>query len=478
MCTAPAKASVIEGLLSRMTRDSSLSHSPTVALSDVEQLGEDIAVLASRLHAATYELLVLLRQFDEAVGWNNGFRSCAHWLHWRTGIDLGAAREKVRVAKALADLPILSGALQRGAISYAKVRAITRVATPANEGQLLDLALTATASQVERVARAWRRCDRVAAARQAEARHLSRYLQTYVDDDGMLVIRGRLTPEQGAVVQRALEAAGDRLWRESRDAAPAQTVAEETTIGQRRADALVLLAESALAGELDGGSAGDRYQVVLHVESVGDEADAALPALNHSVVECGDRVVDVSAETSARLACDAAVVVMQADPDGSALDVGRKTRTVPPAIRRALHARDTSCRFPGCTARRCDAHHIVHWADGGPTSLSNLVLLCRRHHRLLHEGGHTVHSSEREFVFVGATGRVVEAVPTAPSWTRSATLELAEDRTCSWLCELPADDRGEPTTPPTWDGTPFDLPYIIDAVRGAEPLPAPRSPER
>src|SRR6476659_7415895 len=107
----------------------------------------------------------MLRRFDDASGWNNGFLSCAHWLHWRTGIDLGAAREKVRVARALPDLPNLSAAMQRGAISYAKVRAITRVATPANESQLLDVALTATASQVERVVRAWRRCDRVAAAR-------------------------------------------------------------------------------------------------------------------------------------------------------------------------------------------------------------------------------------------------------------------------------------------------------------------------
>ncbi|HWN87273.1 MAG TPA: DUF222 domain-containing protein, partial [Vicinamibacterales bacterium] len=79
----------------------------------IEQLGEAIAALAARLHAATHELLVLLREFDERAGWNNGFLSCAHWLHWRTGIDLGAAREKVRVAKALAALPRLSDAMQR-----------------------------------------------------------------------------------------------------------------------------------------------------------------------------------------------------------------------------------------------------------------------------------------------------------------------------------------------------------------------------
>ena len=188
----------------------------------VEHVGEAIAELASRLHAATYELLVLLREFDAQAGWNNGFLSCAHWLSWRTGIDPGAAREKVRVARALADLPQLSGAMQRGEISYAKVRALTRVATPANEERLLDIAYAGTAAHVERVVRAWRRCDRVEAAREAERRHLHRALHTWVDDDGMLMIRGRLTPELGAVVQRALDAASDALFRESAHAAQAR----------------------------------------------------------------------------------------------------------------------------------------------------------------------------------------------------------------------------------------------------------------
>src|SRR6187399_3216336 len=209
----------------------------------IEELGEAIATLAARLHAATYELLVLLREFDERAGWNNGFLSCAHWLHWRTGIDLGAAREKVRVAKALADLPRLSDAMQRGTISYAKVRAISRIATPENEAQLLDLAYAGTAAHVERVVRAWRRCDRVEEARDTERRHLSRTVTTYIDDDGMLVLRARLTPELGAVVQRALDAASERLYQDSKDAASPTSVAEEVTAAQRRADALGLMAE-------------------------------------------------------------------------------------------------------------------------------------------------------------------------------------------------------------------------------------------
>ena len=190
-------------------------------------------------------------------------------MHWRTGIDLGAAREKVRVAHALAALPRISAAMQRGAISYAKVRALTRVATPDNEASLLDFAQAGTAAQTERLVRAWRRVDDAAAAAQEESRHLHRQLSTWVDDDGMVVIRGRLTPEVGAVVQRALEAAADRLFREAQGARRVEQLADEVTPAQRRADALGLLAESALASELDRGSAGDRYQVVLHVEAPG-----------------------------------------------------------------------------------------------------------------------------------------------------------------------------------------------------------------
>ncbi len=173
----------------------------------------------------------------------------------------------MRVAHALAALPRISAAMQRGSISYAKVRALTRVATPDNEASLLDFAQAGTAAQTERLVRAWRRVDDVAAAAQDESRHLHRQLSTWVDDDGMVVIRGRLTPEVGAVVQRALEAAADRLFREAQGAPRAEQLADEVTPAQRRADALGLLAESALTSDLDRGSAGDRYQVVLHVEA-------------------------------------------------------------------------------------------------------------------------------------------------------------------------------------------------------------------
>jgi hypothetical protein len=336
----------------------------------VEYLGEAIANLAARIHAATYELLVMLRQFDEGNGWTNGFMSCAHWLHWRTGIDLGAAREKVRVAKALAQLPLLGGALQRGEISYAKVRALTRVATPENEARLLAVAYEGTAAQVERLARAWRRCDHIQEGRDRERAHLGRSVTTYVDEDGMVVLRARLPPELGAVVQRALEAASERLY-------------------QRRADALALLAEAALEGRLDRGTTADRYQVVMHVEGQASEP------LEQGVLELADGGIHVS----------------------------------------------------GCTARRCDAHHIEHWVDGGATALDNLVLVCRRHHRLVHEGGYGVELVGGEATFIRPDGRRIAMAPL-----------LSSDGA------LVVDGRVGSRSLRCWDGTRLDVGYAIDVL--------------
>ena len=426
-------------------------------------LGEAIAELAARLHAATYELLVLLREFDERAGWNNGFLSCAHWLHWRTGIDLGAAREKVRVAKALATLPLVSAVMQRGAISYAKVRAITRVATADNEASLLDLALAGNCAHVERFVRAWRRVDRVVAAKRTATQHLHRQLSTWVDDDGMVVIRGRLTPEVGAVVQRAIEAAADRLFRETSGAPTGNAMAEDLTPAQRRADALALLAESALAANFDGGTAGDRYQVVLHVsadaavESPSESStQSASPAALDGVIEVDHGALYVSTETSQRLACDASLVHMRHDAEGEVLDVGRKTRTIPPSIRRALAARHTGCRFPGCTSRRCDAHHVTHWSDGGVTRLDNLVLLCRRHHRAVHEGGFAViRGLGGVLTFLRPDGAPLQVAPGVPS-------------------DLPGLPDATPRVTgklPTWDGTRFDLAWAIDVLYRGQVVP-------
>jgi hypothetical protein len=422
-------------------------------LSELEALGERIAALSAQIQAATYQLLVMLREFDERAGWNSGFRSCAHWLNWRTGLDLGAAREKVRVARALASLPQISAAMERGAVSFSKVRALTRVATAGNEGELLELALAGTAAHVEKVVRGWRRVDRLAEAEHEAKRHAGRYLNVYRDEDAMVRVEGRLTPEAGEALLKALAAGGDALFdqaREERDEAGDGVTAE-----QRRADALGLVAESALATGLDPGTRGDRYQVVLHVDAPrlrGEGGDAETDG--QSLWQDG---AHVSAETSRRLACDCAVVEMRHDADGRVLDVGRRARKISPALRRALKRRDEGCRFPGCGLRLCDAHHVEHWADGGATKLDNLVLLCRRHHRAVHEEGFRVElSANGQPRFFRPDGRVLHDAPLLRAAAGDASIHLQRDleRMGIWM---------DPTAGlPSWDGTPVDVALAVN----------------
>jgi hypothetical protein len=306
------------------------------------------------------------------------------------------------VARALAHLPLLRAALGRGEISYAKVRAVTRVATPDTEERLLKLARAGTSDHVERVVRGWRGVDRRAERDEAQRQHVSRCLQVHPDDDGTVVVRGRLTPEAGALLMRALDAAREVLYRKrSREDDP-------PTMAQQQADALVLVAESALHQGLNPGTSGERYQVVVHVDA-GGLANAEQPG--QSVLDDGARV---SAETSQRLACDASRVVMQEDANGNLVEIGARTRTIPPALRRALHRRDKGCRFPGCHVRFTEGHHIKHWAQGGPTRLSNLALLCRRHHRAVHEDGFRLaREPEGALVFYRPNGWVLPHVPAA-----------------------------------------------------------------
>jgi hypothetical protein len=374
----------------------------TAPVAELDRLGDQIAELSAHLEAATARLLDLIREFDTRAGWHSGFRSCAAWLSWRVGLDLGAARERVRVARALGTLPRLAQALARGELSYAKVRALTRVATPETEERLLAVGRAGTAEHVERIVRGWRRLDRKAEARETALQHVSRALHAYQDEAGMVVLRGRLTPEVGALLLRALAAARETLYQKAEGE-------EAPSMAQQQADALALLAETALHRDLDPGTPGERYQVVVHVDGP-VLADPDQPG--QSVLEDGVRV---SAETSQRLACDASRVLMRHDADGRLLEVGARTRTIPPALRRALHHRDRGCRFPGCGLPRGEGHHVRHWAQGGPTTLSNLALLCRRHHRAVHEEGFQVErQADGALRFQRPDGRLLPDVPRAP----------------------------------------------------------------
>jgi hypothetical protein len=423
-------------------------------IAEVDRLGEEIAELSAHLEAAGARLLELIREFDARGGWNDGFRSCAHWLSWRVGVDLGAARERVRVARALGSLPRRAEALARGELSYAKVRALTRIATPDEEERLIAIGKAGTACQVERIVRGWRRVDALAEAHEAARLHKSRGVHVYQDEDGMVVIRGRLTAETGAVLMQALNAARETLYQRSRGTdAASEPSGAATSMAQEQADALVLLAETALHHQLDPGAPGERYQVVVHVDASA-LADAEAPG--QSVLEGGTHV---PAETSQRLACDASRVVMRHDADGRIVEVGARTRTIPPAIRRALHHRDRGCRFPGCGVAFGQGHHIRHWAQGGPTALSNLTMLCRRHHRAVHEEGYQVERQpDGELKFRRPDGRLLPDVP-PPRTVPDDPVRALRGRNEGAGLQLGSD-----TLRPGWLGEPLDVGYAISVL--------------
>jgi len=449
---------------------------------ELERLGEEIAELAelaAHLDSATARLLDLIREFDARGGWGNGCASCAHWLTWRVGLALGAAREHLRVARALGSLPGLREALARGELSYSKVRALTRVATPETEERLIAVGRAGTAEHVEMIVRGWRRMDRKAEVEESTRRHRHRALHVYPDADGMVVIRGRLEPEAGAVVMQALTAARDALYRRRKADVPAGTDTpdvpagtsvvdgspEAPTMEQQQADALALVAETALHREMEPGTPGEHYQVVVHVDA-GVLADADAPG--QSVLEGGARV---PAGTSQRLACDASRVVMRHDAHGRITEVGARTRTIPPALRRALQHRDKGCRFPGCGRLFGQGHHIKHWAHGGPTKLSNLAMLCRRHHRAVHEEGFQVErQANGELCFRRPDGRPLPDVPemlTVPG-NPSDTVRAENDPH-----NIHINAR---TAMPSWQGERLDVGWAISVLHPLAAYPLARPP--
>jgi 5-methylcytosine-specific restriction endonuclease McrA len=429
---------------------------------ELERLGDEIAELSAHLDAAAARLLDLIREFDAQGGWNAGFRSCGEWLSWRTGLDLGAAREKVRVARALGNLPRLAQALARGELSYAKVRALTRVATPDIEERLLAVGRAGTAQHVERIVRGWRRMDRKAEARDAALQHKGRALHVYQDEDGTVTVRGRLAPEVGALLIKALDAAREALYQRARiQVTKAADVSAETpvpvdetpTMEQQQADALALLAETALHHGLDPGAPGERYQVVVHVDA------PVLADPDHPGQSVLDDGVRVSAETSQRLACDASRVIMRHDAEGRLLEISARTRTIPPALRRALQHRDQGCRFPGCGARFGQGHHIRHWAQGGPTTLSNLALLCRRHHRAVHEEGYQVERQpDGDLQFRHPSGWAIPYVPPPAEVPGDPAHAIRAPNEAEGLV-LDAH-----TATPGWHGERLDVGYVMDVL--------------
>ena len=355
-----------------------------------EHLEHEITTLAAHICAATCRWLGLIAEFDRRechLAW--GFHSTTAWLAWTCGLTPRAAREHVRVARDLARLPLIRESFGRGELSYSKVRALTRAAEPETDAELLELARQATAAQLERTVRAFRSALAAAEGKPPP----DTFFAWDWEDDGTLSVRGRLDADQGALLIEAMHH-GHAIVRgrgEGRFADGSQPPP------QRHTDALAALAEASLTSAGCSGG-GDRYQVVIHVDANGRRqlADGSV----------------LAPEAARRLLCDAAVVAL-AESQDEPLSVGRRTRTVPAALRRALRARDGGCRFPGCSHERfLDAHHITHWADGGETALGNLVHLCRRHHRLIHEGGYSVaRGADGELEFRHPCGSLLRATP-------------------------------------------------------------------
>jgi hypothetical protein len=413
---------------------------------DTDRLGDEIAELAAHLDAATHRLLALIRRFDEAGGWaDQGALSCAHWLSWRIGLELGAAREHVRVARALADLPLVDDALRQGRISYSKVRALTRVATPDTEASLLEMARASTASQLERICRGYRTAMRNAAGERPEDEADHRWVRERETGPGLVRFDVQLRPDEAAVVRRALEAAMQRAWQATDVPAGTRTAA------LHRADALVAVAEQYLAG---GPAASvPPVEVVVHVDAATLAGPDAGGTLNDGTA--------LGPAATERLACDAAVVEVVEDSRGNVLDVGRRRRTIPTLLRRALRLRDSGCRFPGCTNRRTDGHHVVPWARGGATALDNLCSLCRRHRTHVHDYGFRMEGDGAGgFRFFRPDGREVTASPPPPG--PLDPVETLRERHHAAGLALNAG-----TACPRWDGRAPDYDHAVFCLLSA-----------
>jgi hypothetical protein len=412
-------------------------HPPT-PLDDDEQLAAQITLLAGQINAANYRLLKLIAEFDTRKGWSGG----------------------------------------------GTVRAMSRVATPDNEDFLLTIARYGTASHVEKVVNKYRGVQRTLDDSEAQEQDQARKLVYYQDDDGMWVIHARLPAEAGAIVVKAIEAVArpeqearqEHLPQHQQQDVPAETdFAAETSakteqlhdlLEQTRADALITITEHFLASSDDntqwqGLKGSERCQLMLHVDinTLHRHSDQVDPAHEHCHL---DDKHWISPATARRLSCDTSLITVLEDKRGNVLNIGRRTRTVPASIGRALALRDPTCRFPGCCeSRYVDAHHIKHWADGGETSLDNLVTLCRYHHRQLHQGtfGITVNN----------TGGEMQLVFSAPSGTTILQsvfpqFESVPAGTCAAYLGRLAPDVHAGTAVTRWRGEDCDYGMAIDAL--------------
>lgn len=405
-----------------------------------ERLEADVCTMAGQLAATMCRFLLRVGELDRREAWKSWeCRSMAHWLSWKCGVGLRAAHDQVRVARALEALPAITEAFAAGTISYSKVRALVRVATPESDADLVDLARCGTAAHIERIVAGYeqvrRLCDGDLAAAQVTARGI--WVETLAD--GTVELRVRLTPDTAVAVLAEVDARAAEMG-------PPTAGDEREPFSARRADALVEIVTAARAERTGAPTVCD---IVVHadLETLSD----GVPGRCESSDGTG-----FSMQTLQRLACDGRVQLI-VEREGRTIDVGRSTRKIPAALRRALAERDEGrCRWPGCESRfGVEIHHLVYWTHGGPTDRSNLVSLCWRHHRSVHERGwHLSGDPDRDLLFVGPDGRTVAESERLPSVEPQAG-------------GLSIDEQ---TIQPTWAGEILDLDLAVIAIRSRNGL--------
>ncbi len=329
----------------------------------------------------------------------DGFVSATSWLRHVTGVASGVAGRRIKNARFVGEYPRIDEMYSAGRVVEDRLAALADLAAdfpesfPDSAEMLAGFAESLGPRSFRRAVGYWRHLAMEHAASSPDGLFEKRWLRLSPTYSGMVRVDGQLDPESGAVVLEALAAAtteSDRSSVSAHTAEPARA---------RRVDGLVEICRRFL----------DQGTVVEGGERPHLNVIVDLRALQGSGVADFERGGVIRAEAARRLACDCGVSRVIVAGESEPLDVGRRTRTIPSAIRRALVIRDGGCRFPGCDRPPvwCDAHHIRHWVNGGETSLSNLVLLCRRHHRMVHEGGYRVEIDGSRVVFTDSHHRVL-----------------------------------------------------------------------
>jgi hypothetical protein len=450
-----------------------MSDRESMTPAQLEALGDEIAIFAARIDVAEHALITRLRAFDAHEAWGpTGFLSCAAWLSWRIGIGIKAAREKVRVARALASLPKVDALFARGELSYSKVRAITRAATPETEQYFIDVAMHATATQIEQLAHAYQRVHNLSGDSWQQLLGQRRFVRRCETPGGMIRIELQLPPEEAALVWNAMQSAMDQRDEapaEASDTPPAPVATQASAVAQpresgeavdeRRADAVVDVARAYLQHRPRTLGSGYELVVITTPEQLENGSGGVGGFLPDGT--------PVPLHVARMLAGDGSRVDVVMGKDGELLDVGRRTRTIPSAIARGLWLRDGGCRVPGCGRKRhLHAHHIQGWAQGGPTRLSNLVLVCSGHHRMIHEGKLSSAIREGRIVFADQKGRDIPGVPSAVA----SGHDLEDLELFLREAELHLDSSINMSK---WDGTHVDVGEMLDWMLLAEqPKPA------